>query len=51
MAVAYKKEKASFHGVLHLMSSKDMKKLDNFEWDNFEWDYSRIAAKARLYNG
>jgi len=31
MAVAYKKEKASFHGVLHLMSSKDMKKLDNFE--------------------
>ena len=44
-AEAVPKLGASFHGVLHKMTSKDMKALDRLEGG-----YQRIPATVRLYN-
>eukprot|EP00746_Dinoflagellata_sp_MGD_P135191 gnl/MRDRNA2_/MRDRNA2_69144_c0_seq1.p1 gnl/MRDRNA2_/MRDRNA2_69144_c0~~gnl/MRDRNA2_/MRDRNA2_69144_c0_seq1.p1 ORF type:complete len:303 (+),score=58.55 gnl/MRDRNA2_/MRDRNA2_69144_c0_seq1:143-1051(+) len=46
MASAEKAPEETFHGVLHLMSNGDMKKLDAIEMG-----YDRVLCQAELYDG
>ena len=46
-AAAIHSPNKSFHGVLYLMSQKDMASLDQTEWC---FGYKRIQAQARLYD-